>query len=50
MAASIDALAARVMDMTTEQVVETAVWVTSEIGSVCGSEEITNVFDKLEVA
>ena len=50
MAASIDALAARVTDMTTKQVEETAVWVTSEIGHVCGLEEITNVFDKSEVA
>ena len=50
MAASIDALAARVMDMTTKQVEETAVRVTSEIGSVHGLEEITNVFDKSEVA
>ena len=31
-AASIDALAARVMDMTVEQVEETAVRVTSEVG------------------
>ena len=50
MAASIDSLAARVTDMTTEQVEETAVWVTSEIGSVCCLEEITNVLDKSEVA
>ena len=50
MAASIDALAARVTDMTTEQVEETAVRVTSEIGGVRGLEEITNVFDKSEVA
>ena len=48
MAASIDALAARVGDMTTEQVEETAV--TSEIGHMRGLEEITNVCDKLEVA
>ena len=50
MAASIDALAARVTDMTTEQVEETAVQVTSEIGSVWGLEEIINIFDKSEVA
>ena len=36
--------------MTTEQVDKTAVWVTSEIGGVHGLEEITNVFDKSEVA
>ena len=36
--------------MTTEQVEETAVQVTSEIGSVHGLEEITNIFDKSEVS
>ena len=36
--------------MTTEQVEETAVWVTSEIGHVRGLEEITNIFDKSEDA
>ena len=50
MSTSIDALAARVTDMTTEQVEETVVRVTSEIGGVRGLEEITSVFDKLEVA
>ena len=36
--------------MTTKQVEETAVRVTSEIGHMHGLEEITNVFDKSEVA
>ena len=50
MAASIDALAARVEDMSVEQVEEAAMKVTSEMGHVQGMEEITNVFDKSEVA
>ena len=50
MAASIDALAARVEDMSVEQVEEAAVRVTSEVSHVRGMEEITGVFDKSEVA
>ena len=50
MAASIDTLAARVEDMSVEQVEEAAVKVTSEVGHVRGLEEITGVFDKGEVA
>ena len=50
MAASIDALAARVEDMFVEQVEEAAVRVTLEVGHVRGIEEITGVFDKSEVA
>ena len=50
MAASIDALAARVEDMSVEQVEEAAVKVTSEMGHVRGMEEITGIFDKSEVA
>ena len=50
MAASLDALAWRVQDMSVEQVEETAVRVVSESGHVRGLEEITNVFDKSEVA
>ena len=50
MAASIDALAARVKDMSVEQVEEAAVRVTSEVGHVRGLEEITGAFDKSEVA
>ena len=50
MVASIDALAARVEDMSVEQVEEAAVKVTSEVGHVRGLEEITGVFDKGEVA
>ena len=49
MAASVDTLAARVKDMTIEQVEEAAVRVTSEIGHVQGLEEIMGVFDKAEV-
>ena len=49
MAASVDALAARVEDMTIEQVEEAAVRVTSEIGHIQGLNEITGVFDKTEV-
>ena len=41
MAASIDALAAKVKDMSVEQVEEAAVRVTSEVGHVRGLEEIT---------
>ena len=50
MAASVDALAARVEDMSVEQVEEAAVKVTSEMGHVRGLEEITRVFDKAEVS
>ena len=49
MAASVDALAARVEDMTVEQVEEAAVRVTSKMGHVRGLEEITGVFDKTEI-
>ena len=49
MAASVDALVARVEDMTIEQVEEAAVRVTSEIGHIQGLEEITGAFDKTEV-
>ena len=50
MAASLDALALRVEDMSVEQVEEVAVRVVSESGHVRGLEEITGVFDKGEVA
>ena len=50
MAASLDALASRVEDMSVEQVEEVAVRVVSESGHVRGLIEITNVFDKSEVA
>ena len=50
MAASLDALASRVKDMSVEQVEEAAVRVVSESGHVRGLEEITRVFDKSEVA
>ena len=50
MAASLDALASRVKDMSVEQVEEAAVGVVSETGHVRGLEEITGVFDKGEVA
>ena len=50
MAASLDALASRVEDMSVEQVEEVAVRVVSESGHVRGLEEITRVFDKSEVA
>ena len=50
MAASLDALASRVEDMLVEQVKEAAVRVVSETGHVRGTEEITGVFDKGEVA
>ena len=49
MAASLDALASRVEDMSVEQVEEAAVRVVSETGHVRGMEEITGVFDKGEV-
>ena len=48
MAASLDALASRVEDMSMEQVEEMAVRVASETGHVQGMEEITGVFDKGE--
>ena len=50
MAASLDALASRVQDMSVEQVEEAAVRVVSESGHVRGLTEITNVCDKSEVA
>ena len=50
MAASLEALASRVEDMSVEQVEEAAVRVVSETGHVRGMEEITGVFDKGEVA
>ena len=50
MAASLDALASRVKDMSVGQVEEAAVRVVSESGHVRGLTEITNVFDKSEVA
>ena len=50
MAASLDALASRVEDMSVEQVEEAAVRVVSESSHVRGLEEITGVFDKGEVA
>ena len=50
MAASLDALASRVEDMSVEQVEEAAVRVVSELGHVRGLEEITGVFNKGEVA
>ena len=50
MAASLDALASRVEDMSVEQVEEAAVRVVLESGHVRGLEEITGVFDKGEVA
>ena len=50
MAASLDALASRVEDMSVEQVEEAAVRVVSKSGHVRGLTEITNVFDKSEVA
>ena len=49
-AASLDALASRVEDMSVEQVEEAAVRVVSESGHVRGLEEITRVFNKSEVA
>ena len=50
MAASLDALASRVEDMSVDQVEEAAVRVVLESGHVQGLEEITGVFDKGEVA
>ena len=49
MAASLNALASRVKDMSVEQVEEAAVRVVSETGHVRGLEEITGVFNKGEV-
>ena len=49
MAASLDALASRVEDMSVEQVEEAAVRVVSESGHVRGLTEITGVFDKSKV-
>ena len=50
MAASLDALASRVEDMSMEQVEEAAVRVSSETGHVRGLDEITGIFDKGEMA
>ena len=50
MAASINALASRVEDMSVKQVEEAAVRVTSEVGHMQGLEEITGAFEKSEVA
>ena len=50
MAASLDALASRVEDMSVGQVEEVAVRVVSESGHMRGLTEITNVFDQSEVA
>ena len=50
MAASLDALASRVEDMSVELIEEAAVRVVLESGHVRGLEEITGVFDKSEVA
>ena len=50
MAASLDALASRVEDMSVEQVEEAAVRVVSESGHVLGLEEITGIFNKGEVS
>ena len=50
MAASLDALALRVEDMSVEQVEEVAVRVVSESGHMQGLAEITGIFDKSEVA
>ena len=50
MAASLDALASRVEDMSVEQVKEAAVREASETGHLRGLEEISGVFDKGEVA
>ena len=50
MAASLDALASRVKDMSVEQVEEAAVRVVLESGHVRGLEESTGVFNKGEVA
>ena len=49
MAASLDALASRVEDMSVEQVEEAAVRVVSKSGHVRGLAEITGIFDKSEV-
>ena len=49
MAASINALAACVGDMSTEQVEEAAATVTSDLGHVRGLNKITGVFDKAEI-
>ena len=50
MEASIDALAARVEDMSVKQVEEATVKVPLEMGHVRGMEEITGVFNKVEVS
>ena len=49
MAASVDALAVRVEDMTIKQVEEATVRVMSEMGHIRGLEEITGAFNKSEV-
>ena len=48
-AEAIDALAARVGEMTTDQASQAAATVVTEIGHIQGLHEITQVFDKAEV-
>ena len=48
-AEAIDTLAARVGEMTTDQVSQAAATVIAEVGHVRGLHEITQVFDKAEV-
>ena len=48
-AEAIDTLAARVGEMTTDQVSEAAATVVAKVGHVRGLQEITQVFDKAEV-
>ena len=48
-AEAIDALAARVDEMTTDQVSQAAATVVAEVGHVRGLHEITQAFDKAEV-
>ena len=48
-AEAIDALAARVDEMTTDQVSQAAATVVAEVGHIQGLHEITQAFDKAEV-
>ena len=48
-AEAIDTLAAQVGEMTTDQVNQAAATVVTEVGHVRGLQEITQVFDKVEV-
>ena len=48
-AEAIDTLAAHVGEMTTDQVSEAATTVVAEVGHVRGLQEITQVFNKVEV-